>query len=153
MEKKEAKLGEILTRKGALKAEDLKDALKEQVLTKEFLGDVLIRKGYVKEVELMEALSSQFNMPFKRLDYAYIDWKFVSKFDPSLVFDCKCVPLKEEKGIVEMAITNPLDVWVLEAAEKAADRLKVHFALITEDDAEDVIKRYKIYLKGRYISS
>ena len=144
------RLGEILVEKGLISQERLREALEEQQKTKEFLGRLLIKNYGVKERDLLEALGEQFNMSVVSLKARYIDWKLVRKFSSSLVFDYKCIPLCRDERSITVAITNPLDLMTIKIAEEEALKLALELKLVltTEADVEDVIQRYKKYIKG-----
>ena len=141
-------LGEILIEKNLITPEQLKEALEEQKLTKEFLGEILIKKGRIKEKDLLQVLSEQFNIPFVSLKSRYIDWEFVKLFSASLIRDYRCFPVKKDEWSVTFAITNPLDSRVLQKAEEEAKGLKVKWVLVCQDDINDVIRRYQEYMRG-----
>ncbi len=136
--------------KGLIDSEQLKDALNEQQKTKEFLGLILIKRDKIKEVDLLEALSEQFNLPFISIKYKYIDWDFVKRFTSSLILDYKCFPIQENGDSVTVAITNPLDAWALEKAEEETKGVKLKLVLVSREDMNDVIERYKEYVQRRY---
>ena len=145
MNKKEKLLGEILIEKGKINAGQLQEALEEQKRSKGFLGSILLRKGMIKEKDLAETLSEQFNIQFVDLDYKYIDWEVVKGFSPSLILDYKCFPFLKDADSVTVAITNPLDVWVLKKAEEATRGFKLKLAIVSEGDMKELIQRYKDY--------
>jgi len=148
MNRREKKLGEILVDKGIIGAAQLADALEEQKATREFLGAILVKKGYVKERDFLKALSEQFNIPLAGLKDVYIDWDFVKGFSPSLIIQNKCFPLKKDEWSVMIAITNPLDVWALKKAEEEAKGLKANFVLVSQEDMEEIIERYRQFMRG-----
>jgi len=147
MDRKEKLLGNILIGNGIINNEQLEGALAEQARTKEFLGAILIREFQIEEKDLLKALSEQFNIPFVALKNKYIDWDFVKQFNPSFVLDSKCFPILKDKDGITIAITNPLDAWSIKKAEEATSGFKLNFALVSEDDMKDAIRRYKEYMK------
>lgn len=150
MFRSQKKLGEILMAKGLISSEQLKAALEEQQKTNEFLGKILLKNNQLKEKDLLEALSEQFNIPYVSLKYKYIDWHLAKQFSLTLILDYKCFPIAKDEWSVTIAITNPLDVWVLKRAEEEARGLKLKLVLVSEQDMKDVIQRYQQYLKDIY---
>ncbi|MFH1593569.1 MAG: hypothetical protein ABID09_02600 [Candidatus Omnitrophota bacterium] len=148
MHKKEKLLGDILVKKGVITQEQLKAALTAQKMSKEFLGTILIERRLIEEGDLLDALSLQYKISFISLTHRYIDWSFVKKFDASLIFDYKCFPVSKDDGSTTMAITNPLDAWVLKKAEDESRGSQVNFVLVTMKDMDEVIERYREYIKG-----
>jgi len=122
-------------------------ALVEQAKTKEFLGEILLRRHFIDEKSLYEALAEQFDILFISLKNKYIDKNLLKEFTSSLILDFKCFPLEKNDWSVTMAITNPLDVQVLKKAEEEARGRGIKFVLVTKEDMQEVMKRYREYVK------
>ncbi|MDD5194407.1 MAG: hypothetical protein PHQ96_01865 [Candidatus Omnitrophica bacterium] len=137
------KLGEILIAKKMLSQRQLDEALREQARTKEFLGTILIRTHQIDEAQFLTAMSEQFNMPVITLTDKFIDWKLLKHFSPTLIIDYKCFPVAQGDSGLTIAITNPLDAWVLAKAEEESQGARVLFVLVTQKDMDDAIARYK----------
>ncbi|MDD4938741.1 MAG: hypothetical protein PHE18_07150 [Candidatus Omnitrophica bacterium] len=146
MERAQKQLGQILIERKLISPQRLEEAVSEQKRTKEFLGAVLLRLGFIKEKELMAALSEQFNIPVTGLKNKYIDWSFVKTFSPSLILDHKCFPVEKDNTSITVAITDPLDAWALKKAEEESRGMKLKLVLVSADDMQDAIQRYKEYV-------
>ncbi len=132
----------MLIQKKLLKKEQLDAALKEQLLTKEFLGAILVKRNFIQEEDLLAVLSDQYEMPYVDLRKESIDWEVALRFSPKLVIEKGCMPLrKEETGLV-VAITNPLDVEAIGLIEREARGEKVKFVLVKIADIQWVIRSY-----------
>lgn len=140
-------LGEILARKNLISCQQLDDALKEQKASGEFLGAILLRRHLISEKDLLECLAEQFNIPFLSIENRYIDWDLVVKFSSSLIVEHRCFPLEADDDCATFAINNPLDVWLLNEAERQAAPLRVKVALITQDEMDDLLQRYHKYMQ------
>lgn len=127
----------------------LQEALKLQQQTKEVLGSILLRSGFITEKDLLEALSIQFDLSFISLKNSYIAWELVDEFSASLLIDRRCFPIAQEGDCITMAITNPLNVEALSQAESEAKGRKIRPVLVTEQDMDDVIERYRQYRKSK----
>ena len=149
MERKKKRLGEILIEKGLIKPKELNDALDEQNITREFLGAILLKRKLIKERDLLGVLSEQFDIPFISIKYEYVDWEFVKGLSPSLILDYKCFPFKKDEDSITVAITNPLDPWVLKKAEEETRGFNLKLVLVSEEDMKETIERYKEYVQGR----
>lgn len=141
------RIGEILVSKGLLNDSDLESALREQKLTQEFIGTILIRNRYVDEKDLLAAVSEQCGMPIMSIKDLYIDWNLVKKFNSSVILQDRCFPVSRDAASVTIAILNPLDAWALKRAADAAAGLRVNFVLVTHDDMEEIMKRYKQFIR------
>ena len=99
---------------------------------------------------LAQAMGRLLNLPVVDLKNRYIDWKIVKDFSPSLILDYHCFPFERDDGSVTMAITNPLDLWNLKKAEDEAKGLKLKLALTSQEDMNDAVERYRLYIQ-RYL--
>ena len=151
MFRKEKRLGEILVKNGVISPEQLNEALEEQRKTKEFLGHIVVKKYGVRERRLLEALSEQFGMGLVDLESRYIDWNLVNRVSAAVIFDYKGIPIAHDGTTMTIAISNPLDVEALKMIEEESRLLArgVRFVLASGDGIEDVIARYRRYLRGR----
>ncbi|MFA5356745.1 MAG: hypothetical protein WC301_05000 [Candidatus Omnitrophota bacterium] len=146
MLKSNKKLGEILTEKGLVTPESLKEALADQAHTGEYLGDILVKKGMIAEKDLLFAVSEQFGIPFVELRNQYIDWQAAKSFSASLVLEYKYLPFKRDNLKVTIAITDPFNVWALKKAEEEARGLQLELVLVSSSDMDEATQRYKKYM-------
>lgn len=137
------KIGEILIERGLITQAQLEDALAEQARTNKFLGDILIKNRKILEKDLLSVLAKQFNLSFIELHSENINWDFVKKFSPSLILDHKCIPIRQDEWSVTFGINNPLDVNLIKRAEDEARGLKLNLVLISRNDLEGFIVKYK----------
>lgn len=145
---KQKLIGEILIDKGLITIEQLNQALEEQRRTKEFIGAILLKKNWLKEKDFLEALAERFHLGYTNLKYQYIDWSFVKQFSASVILDYKCFPVQRDDSSITIAITNPLDAWVIKKAEEQARGFKLKLVLVSESDMREAILRYRQYLQG-----
>lgn len=147
MERQRKLLGELLIAKGLITPLQLERALLEQRRTKEFLGAILIKHKAITESSLLGVLSEQFHIPVVSLKGIYIDWEWLKRFSSSLILDYRCFPFKHDEFSVTVAITNPLDAWVISKAHQEAKPFSVRLNLVTKADIEEVIQRYRQHLR------
>ncbi|MBN1870236.1 MAG: hypothetical protein JW847_06665 [Candidatus Omnitrophica bacterium] len=143
MRKKGKYLGELLVSKGFITDSQLQMVIQEQMRNKKFIGEMLIEKGMITDDELLKVLADQFEIEPIRLKNVEIDWDVASSFPPSMITDYKCLPIKADEETVTLVISNPLDVWVLEKAEKEAAPRKLKVVLTTSQDMNEAIKEYQ----------
>ena len=151
MRRQEKHLGDLLLEKGLISGVQLKDALKQQYITKDFLGSILVSLGFVKEQDLLEVLSKQFNMPMEDISERYLDFELIRRFGSSLIIDNHCAALFADDKSATFAIVNPLDAWTLSLAQEAAKGRSVKFVLVSQKDMKDATRRYQEYIK-KFIS-
>ena len=143
MKKKGKYLGEILVSKGFITDNELQMVIQEQLRNKKFIGTMMIEKGLINEDDLLNALAEQFGVEAIRLKDVEIDWEIAGKFSSSMITDCKCIPVKADDETVTLVISNPLDVWVLDKAEKEVAPRRLKIALTTISDMDAAIKEYR----------
>jgi type II secretion system protein E len=135
------KIGQMLLEQGFLSREDLEQALDEQKRTGERVGEILLKLGAVAEENLFRALSEQLRIPFMPLNDIQVAQPVVQSVPARLVNLYQVVPLSKENGLLRVAMTDPLDVHVL-------DELRLHLKVevdpvfATSKDIHGAIKRY-----------
>ncbi len=143
---KDAKLGEILIKKGWLDHKQLEEILEKQKLDREFLGKILLREKAITEEQLVVALSEQFHIPCVQLKNFYVDWDLVMKFSASLILDHRCFPLRRDGDTVIVGITNPLDAWALSVVKAETKGYVSKLVLVTESEMRELLDRYRQYV-------
>ena len=143
MKKKAKYLGEILMEKGLVTEKELQEAIEEQLKNKEFLGAMLVEKGIISEDDLLITLADQFGIEPVQIESAKIDWELALEFPPPLIIRHKCFPISRDDSVLTLAIVNPLDVWVIESAEKEASPRRLKIVLIKTSDMERIVKEYR----------
>ena len=145
MRKKGQYLGEMLVGKGLVTEDQLEATIKEQLKNKKFLGQMLIESVLVSEDDLFKTIAEQFDIDFVQLADEEIDWDVSAGFSSSMITEHKCLPLRADDETVVLAITKPLDVWVLDTAEKEAAPHKIKVVLVKESDMDIALKQYHKY--------
>jgi len=142
MRKKGKYLGEMLVSKGFVTEDQIQSMIQEQLKNKRFLGEMLLEKGLVTEDELVMTIAEQFNIDYVSLKDEEIDWDVALGFSSSMITEHKCLPLRVDEETVVLAITNPLDAWVLDSAEKEAAPHTIKVVLVKKSDMDAAIKEY-----------
>ncbi len=140
--KKRIFLGELLIEQGLITKDQLNHALEEQKLSREMLGMILIRLGYVsKESLLMPVLAVQMNVPLVRLSETEISPEIIEKLPAKIVSHYKVIPVEFKDDVLSVAMSNPLDIQVLDDVEMIV-KTKIQPVLASEDDVDDAIRKY-----------
>ncbi len=142
MKKKGKYLGEMLIGKGLITEDQLQSMIQEQLKNKKFLGEMLVENGLISEDDLFMTIAEQFDIDFVQLADEEIDWDVSIGFSSSMITEHSCLPLRADEDTVVLAITNPLDVWVLETAEKEAAPHSIKVVLVKKSDMDEAIKEY-----------
>ena len=100
-------LGEILKERGVLDTDGLKKALALQKKSDAKLGQILIKKGLVSEEDLLYTLSSQYKLEFlEKLEVKNIE-TLKSRVPLKYVQKYRIVPYQLEGNVIRVAMTDP----------------------------------------------
>ena len=134
------KLGEILVRRGAVTRPQVDEALRKKE-GQERIGQTLIRLGMAGEEDVLLALSEQTHLPYVDLTGVEIDPSLLDPVAVKTVFRRRALPIDRQNGVMRVAISDPLDLEVL-------DELKEGLAL---KSVARVLKLYATALAGREV--
>jgi general secretion pathway protein E len=121
----DSKIGEILLSQGAVTSEALEDALARQQGPDKGkrLGDILVNMEAISQEQLLTAFSRQLNMPYLSvLSEEKVDKDLVARVPLNFLLAHQVIPLKEEDGVVTVAISDPLDTQPLDDLRLLLDR-------------------------------
>jgi len=108
------KLGELLLRKGIVTRENLEQALREQKVKGGFIGQLLVRLGMAQEEEILPVLSEQLGIPYIVVKGLQIPSDVIEKVPAKFASHYKLLPVSFEDNILGLAVTDPLDVQMLD---------------------------------------
>ena len=108
------KLGELLCEKSYLDESGLKYALAEQKIEHRKLGQILLDLGYVTQAQLNEALAHQAGIEKIELTNLSISGDIVGLVPAELVSKYNIMPLSQENGRLNVAMTDPFQPQVTE---------------------------------------
>jgi len=143
MRKKKQFLGELLVSKGYITHSQLNAVIEDQMRNKKFLGVMLVERGLIDEEDLLRALAEQFDIECAYLNNDDIDWDLAIGFSSNLIADHKCLPIQADDDTLTLAITNPLDAWVMDKAEHEVAPKKLKIILTTISCMDVAIKEYR----------
>ena len=135
------KLGELLLRKGVITRENLEQALREQEAKGGFIGQILVRLGMVKEEQMLPVLSEQLGIPYVVVKEREIPRSVIEKVPAKFATHYKLLPLSFEENVLSLAVTDPLDVQMLDDLRILLG-CEVKAVLGGEKDILDAIRRY-----------
>jgi len=134
-------LGEILLDQGIVSQEQLDQALEEQRKNGRFLGRVLVELDFVKEERILEALGIQIGMKVTNLIDMDIPEDVIKQVPPSLAQVYNVVPIKFENNVITVALSDPLNINVLDDLRFVLN-CEVQGAIATEEDINKAIEKY-----------
>ena len=108
---------EILLSDGTVDREIIDEALarKEGPDREKQMGDILLGMGVINQEQYRRALSRQLDLPYlDSLSEEMVDKEIISRVPLNFLLAHQLIPLKEEGGLVTVAMANPLEVQPLD---------------------------------------
>lgn len=136
------KIGELLVAKGLVTRIEVDHAVQQQKATGEFIGAVLVRTGSIAPKMLLEALSEQFGIPHEALSINRVDWSVSKQFSKSVLSEGKCFPIRADATSITIALSNPLDSWILSDMEKVLGAKMLKVVLVIDSELQSVVKEH-----------
>ncbi|MFC1699949.1 hypothetical protein ACFL1I_08380 [Candidatus Omnitrophota bacterium] len=126
-------LGQVLIQRGVITSDELNIALKVQKEEGGLLGEILTRLGYSKEEEIAQALAIQHDFPYLPLANYEIDSEVI-KLVPEQIVKQHCIlPIDKMGDILTVVMANPLDTQVIEQIEALTKcKIEIFVATLTE---------------------
>ncbi|HYE67947.1 MAG TPA: GspE/PulE family protein [Anaerovoracaceae bacterium] len=138
---KNKRLGEILLESGAISDIQLEEALECSKQTGMILGDALIDLGYVDEKTLYKGLELHFNVPYVDLGETIIDKQAISMITEMLAKKHIVIPIKKEKKVLTVAMSDPLNFYALDDIKNASG-METAVVISPKKDIMNAIDRY-----------
>jgi type IV pilus assembly protein PilB len=113
LSEKKKLLGFNLVKTGVITKEQLAVALKEQKKTVHSLGYILIEKNFVSQEKLIKFFETNLGVNYANLQNYLIDKSLVSLVPENIAFQYYVVPLVKMKGILTVALIDPLDDFIV----------------------------------------
>lgn len=139
--KEQKSLGEIMVDKGVLTKAQLSQAETEAKKLKLPLRKTLISLGMVKESDLISFFEQQMRIPYVNLNSYIIDAKILSLIPETFAKTHHVIPLFKAGDIITVAMTDPLDVVVLDEL-RAMTKCIIEPVLTTETDIKKAFSQY-----------
>ncbi|MFC1708992.1 GspE/PulE family protein [Candidatus Omnitrophota bacterium] len=134
-------IGQMLIDEGLITSQQLEEGLREHKRTKEFICSVLIRLGFAAEEEVLSVLSRQLSISYVKINDLQVHPDVISNIPAKFAFHYKLMPLKIEDNILTCAVTDPLNVQVLDDI-KLLLGFQVEAVLAGEKDIIENIHKY-----------
>lgn len=106
------KLGEILTKQGLIRPDQLQNALQEAAKNKSKLGAVLVGLGYLKDAQILRALEKQFTVPGVDVAHFDIDPAVLTLVGKDFCEKHSVIPISRAGSTLVVAFTDPSNLQV-----------------------------------------
>lgn len=141
MGKEELKLGEMLLNDKLITKEQLDKALAEHNKTSQLIGNTIVSLGFATEEQVLLALSHQIGVEYIRLKEIEIGPDTIKKVPAKFACYYKIIPIGISGVRLKIAVTNPLDLAVLDEIRLVLKH-DLEPVLAGEKDILEAIKRY-----------
>jgi len=132
---------EMLKGTGLLKAEDIKDALRQQRDTRERLGLILLRKGCITDENIRNVVTAQIGAEVQETQSLKIDQDVSRKVPMTFAYHHRVVPIKFENDIITIATDNPFNFLAF-GNFKFFLGYNIEGILTTEEDIDELLEKY-----------
>ncbi len=139
--KEQKSLGEIMVDKGVLTKAQLAQAESEAKKLKLPLRKALFSLGMVKESDMISFFEQQMRIPFVNLNSYIVDAKILALIPEAFAKTHHVIPLFKAGDIITVAMTDPLDVVVLDEL-RTMTKCIIEPVLTTETDIKKAFSQY-----------
>ncbi len=101
------KLGEILTKQGLIRPDQLQQALQESAKNKQKLGTTIIALGFLKDSQILRALEKQFSVPGVDVSQFEIDQSVLTLVGRDFCEKQSVIPISKAGTTLVVAFSDP----------------------------------------------
>ena len=141
MTKENLKLGQMLLNDSIVTKEQLEQALTEHKKTGQLIGNTIVSLGFATEEQVLLALSHQMSVEYVRLKELEMSPDIIKKVPAKFACYYKIIPVDISGIRLRIAVTNPLDLAVLDEIRMVL-KYDVEPVLASEKDILEAIKKY-----------
>ncbi len=124
-----------------LTQEKLSILLAEQKEANLTIHELLIRNGIVSEEQILMTLSKHLDLPFIKITPQEIKADIVKKVPAKIATHYNFMPLREENGVIIVALYDPLDVIVQDEIRLFLKK-EIKIVLAKKDEISQAIRKY-----------
>ncbi len=147
MASKSPELGDLLIREGLISADQLDDALTEQVGTHERLGEILCRRGDISRVEMLETLAGQLGYALFDPTRDAVETNALDLVPVEFSRRHNVLPVKLDEEYLAVAMADPLDVEALDHLRRFAARASRELEILVAPVGDLDSHREKAYTR------
>jgi len=133
---------DMLLEAGALTENELADGRKLQESNGGSIKDALLERDYISQEDIrMLSQAAELGFPYMRLGNLERDAKATALMPANFALDKKVVPVKLENSTLWVAMTDPLDVNLIDDIRLITES-EIRPVLSSEEDIDDAIRRF-----------
>jgi type II secretion system (T2SS) protein E len=135
------KIGDMLKEAGLIDEFQLQSALSHQRNWGGKLGHILIELEFVREEELARVIAEKLKIPYVNLFEPEVPEAVLKLVKPEIAKKYHVVPAKKDKGMLVLAMVDPLDIEAIDTI-RFATGLNIKPTLALESEIRDAIRKY-----------
>lgn len=133
-------LSDVLVREGILTRRTVDQVVVRLGGSTAALGQTLVEEGTISEAELAQALAAQFGLPYDQLTGFRVDPEFYHTISVKLMRRHPFVPVKDEAGVLTIAISDPQNLLALDELEILLNR-PLHYVVSSRSAIQAALER------------
>ncbi|HNV25500.1 MAG TPA: ATPase, T2SS/T4P/T4SS family [Nitrospira sp.] len=133
-------LADVLVREGILPRRTVDQVVARLGGSTTALGPTLVEDGTISETQLAQALAAQYGLPYDALTGFRVDSEFYHTISVKLMRRHPFVPLKDEAGILTIAISDPQNLLGLDELEILLNR-PLHYVVSSKNAIQAALER------------
>jgi len=133
-------LADVLVREGILPRRTVDQVVARLGGSPTALGPTLVEDGTISEMQLAQALAAQYGFPYDALTGFRVDSEFYHTTSVKLMRRHPFVPLKDEAGILTIAISDPQNLLGLDELEILLNR-PLHYVVSSKNAIQAALER------------
>lgn len=133
-------LSDVLVREGILTRRTVDQVVLRLGGSTAALGQTLVEEGAISEAQLAQALAAQFGLPYDQLTGFRVDSEFYHTISVKLMRRHPFVPVKDEAGVLTIAISDPQNLLALDELEILLNR-PLHYVVSSKSAIQAALER------------
>ncbi|MBS0180735.1 MAG: type II/IV secretion system protein [Nitrospira sp.] len=133
-------LSDVLVREGILTRRTVDQVVVRLGGSTAALGQTLVEEGTISEAQLAQALAAQFGLPYDQLTGFRVDSEFYHTISVKLMRRHPFVPVKDEVGVLTIAISDPQNLLALDELEILLNR-PLHYVVSSRSAIQAALER------------
>ncbi|GAB1723781.1 MAG: pilus assembly protein PilB [Nitrospira sp. CR1.1] len=133
-------LADVLVREGILPRRTVDQVVARLGGSTTALGPTLVEDGTISETQLAQALAAQYGLPYDALTGFRVDSEFYHTISVKLMRRHPFVPLKDEAGVLTIAISDPQNLLALDELEILLNR-PLHYVVSSKNAIQAALER------------
>ncbi|MCS6297105.1 MAG: Flp pilus assembly complex ATPase component TadA [Nitrospira sp.] len=133
-------LADVLVREGILPRRTVDQVVARLGGSTTALGPTLVEDGTISETQLAQALAAQYGLPYDALTGFRVDSEFYHTISVKLMRRHPFVPLKDEGGVLTIAISDPQNLLALDELEILLNR-PLHYVVSSKNAIQAALER------------